>query len=166
MAVSGVLAAAGMPSLVSFNDKTVVTAQSERLMSALRLARREAMSRGEQVSVCAMDPDGAESGEPKCLARGKNWSAGWIVFVDHGDRGDVDDVDRVVSVQQAPAQTGVVGTSRFVTYRPTGVLLSAMGHFRVVPPGRQTLDEDQPGAALVCLNKTGRPRIASEPRCN
>lgn len=166
MAVSGALAAVGMPAMASFNGKAVVTAQSEGLMSALRLARNEAVSRGEQVSVCAMDPASAESGEPKCLARGKNWSAGWIIFVDRDDRGDIDDADHVVSVQQAPAQAGVVGTGRFVTYRPTGVLLSGMGHFRVLAPGQLLLDRDVPGAALICLNKTGRPRIAGEPGCN
>ncbi|WP_374562792.1 GspH/FimT family pseudopilin [Ideonella sp.] len=166
MAVSGALAAVGMPTMASFNGKAVVSAQSEGLMSALRLARNEAVSRGEQVSVCAMDPASAESGAPKCLARGKNWSAGWIVFIDRDDRGDMDDADRVVFVQQAPARAGVVGTGRFVTYRPTGVLLSAMAHFRVLGPGQPLLDQDMPGASLICLNKTGRPRIASKPHCD
>jgi type IV fimbrial biogenesis protein FimT len=167
LAITGILAALGAPGMTSFQDRAVVSAQSEGLMSALRLARQVAVSRGELVSVCAMDPGSAESGEPDCLARGKDWSAGWIVFVDREERGEIGASDQVISVQQAPTlRGGVVGTSRFMSFRASGVLLSPMAHFRVVPPSQPVADEDLPGAALVCVNKTGRPRLADEPECD
>lgn len=166
LAVSGVLATIGMPAMGSFHSKTVIDSQVQSLSSAMRRAREEAITRGELVTVCAMAPATTDSAEPHCLARGKDWSAGWIVFIDRGDRGVIGVADRIVSVQQAPTQAGVVGTSRYITYRPTGVLLSGMGHYRVLAPGQQVMDQDQPGAALICLNRTGRPRVADEPDCD
>jgi type IV fimbrial biogenesis protein FimT len=165
LGVAGVLAAAGMPAMTSLHGKVAVDAQAQGLMSALRLARQEAVKRGELVSVCAMDP-ASEAGAPECLVRGKDWSAGWLIFVDRDQRGEIDGSDLVLSVAQAPAAAPVVGTARYMTYRTSGVLLSAMGHFRVLPPGQPAVDADGPGAALVCVNRTGRPRLADAPECD
>jgi type IV fimbrial biogenesis protein FimT len=167
LAVAGILVAIGVPAMASFIGKTAVNAQAQGLMSALRLAKQEAMTRGELVSVCALDPGGADIGEPACLPRGEDWSAGWIVFVDRNERGEIGAADRIVSVVQAPSGSGaVIGTSRFLSYRASGVLLWRMGHFRVLAPGQPAVDEALPGSALICFNKTGRPRLADEPECD
>lgn len=164
LAVAGILVAIGMPSMASFHGNTVVATQAQELMSALRLARHEAVSRGELVSVCAMDPASVESDEPDCLARGQDWSAGWIVFIDRDRRGEIGANDRIVSIHQAGKNKGEANASlRYVTYRPAGEMLSFASHFRFLPPGQGA--DEAAGAALVCVNKTGRPRLAEGDDC-
>lgn len=167
LAVAGVTAAVGAPSLNSFMQRSVVQAQAESLRSALRLARQEAMARGETVTACALDSQAYARGSATCAPRGEDWSAGWLVFIDRDDRGTVDEADRVVSVQLAPSPGGsVVGTHRYLSYRPSGVLLSGMGHLRVVPPGEPGVDEPAPGSLLVCVNRSGRPRLTDAADCD
>ncbi|WP_374672954.1 GspH/FimT family pseudopilin [Ideonella sp.] len=167
LAVAGVAAAAAAPSLNGFMQRSVVQAQAESLRSALRLARQEAMARGETVTACALDGQARAQGRAACAPQGEDWSAGWLVFVDRGDRGAVDGADRVVSVAVAPQPSGsVIGTDRYLSFRPSGVLLSGMGHLRVLPPGAPAVDEPAPGSVLVCVNRTGRPRLTDTADCD
>ncbi len=166
LAVVAILAAVGIPSLRQFHDRAAINAQYETLNSALRRARSEAMARGELVTVCALDGNSLATGTPDCLASGKAWHDGWLVFIDRGERGEVDESDRVVSVHQPPQNSGsVLGTQRYLTYRASGVLLSLAAHFRFVPPGQPALDQNVPGSVMVCVNKTGKARVAKEGIC-
>ena len=167
LCLAAILLAIGIPYLVSFRDKTVVSAQVHDFASALRRARREAMTRSELVSVCAVDPATADSTEPGCLAGGLDWSAGWLVFVDRGRRGIVSGGDRVVAVYVAGAGRGVVlGTLQHLSYGAGGTMLSLASHFRFLPPGQPPVDAPVPGSARVCVNKPGRPRLAKGGHCD
>lgn len=166
LGVVGVLAGAGMPNLTTFHDKAAINAQFETMNSALRLARKQAMDRGELVTACALDTDSLAAGEPDCLDSGKVWTGGWLVFVDRGERGEVGEDDQVIQVYQPPQNAGaVLGTQRYLSYRASGVLLSLAAHFRFVSPGQPAVDQALPGSALVCVAKTGRPRYAEEGEC-
>ncbi len=166
LVVAGVLTTIGMPAMGSFHGKTVVDAQVQSLSAAMRRARQEAITRGELVTVCAMDPATADSSEPDCLASGKNWSAGWIVFVDRDRRGVIGSGDRVITVHQSGNNKGgALSTQRYVTYRAGGAMLSLASHFRFLPPRQPLEDAALPGSALVCINKPGRPRVAEASAC-
>lgn len=167
IAVAGILLAIGVPSLREFRDRSAVRESYQLLRSSLARARSEAVTRGATVSVCALDPASASSGAPRCRAGGQDWSAGWIVFVDADDRGDLGEDDIVVSVVQAPANPAkVVGTLRYLSFRPTGVLMGIASHFRILPPGSASLDQATRGAVLVCVNKTGKPRLTDDTACH
>jgi type IV fimbrial biogenesis protein FimT len=164
--LAGTLTAIGGPVLNQFRDKAAVDAQLRELESALHQARRVASSRGELVTICALDAQSAAAGDPECIASGKDWSAGWIVFVDRGERGSVGVGDKIISVRQAVAQGGsLVATTRYLTYRSTGVLLSIAAHFRALPPGQPAVDRPVPRSALLCVNKPGNSRAAAEAKC-
>ncbi|HJV70794.1 GspH/FimT family pseudopilin [Ideonella sp.] len=166
LGIAGTLAAIGVPSLKQFRDKAAVDARYHDLNSALRRARSEAMIRGELVSVCALDGDSLEAGTARCIDGGHDWSDGWLVFVDRDDRGEVESADKIVAIYQAPANPApVVATLRYLTYRPSGVLLSISAHFRFLPPGEEPVDVAVPGSALVCVNKPGKARVATEAQC-
>lgn len=167
LGIAGVLASVAVPGFQQFRDQAAIDTRWRTLGAALQRARSEAMTRGETITVCALDPASAEAGAPDCRAAGKDWSAGWIVFVDRGDRGELGDGDRVIAVEQAPAQTGpVVATQRYLTYRASGELLSIAAHFRFQRPGQPAVDEALPGSALVCVNKPGKARLATGGRCS
>jgi type IV fimbrial biogenesis protein FimT len=166
LSIAATLAAIGVPSLRQFHDRKAVDSQYHALASALRRARSEALTRGELVTVCALDGDSVRSGDPACLESGKDWSAGWLVFTDRGTRGEVDDGDKVIVVHQAPARAGnMVATQRYLTYRHSGELLSMAAHYRALPPGQPPVDEAVPGSALICVNRPGKARLAEGPTC-
>ncbi len=167
LGIAGVLASVAVPGFQQFRDKAAIDTRWRSLGSALQRARSEAMTRGEPVTVCALDPASIEAGEADCLAAGKAWSAGWLVYVDRGERGERGEGDRIIAVEQAPAEAGpVVATQRYLTYRASGELLSIAAHFRFQRPGQPAVDEPLPGSALVCVNKIGKARLATGGRCS
>jgi len=167
LAVAGVLTTMAVPGMTAMHDKAAVDSQVGAFGSALRRARSAAISRGETVTVCALDPDSLAADRPACVASGKDWTGGWLVFVDRGERGELDEIDEILWVDAAPAGVGpMVGTQRYVTYRWSGELLGIAAHFRFLPPGEPAIDEPVERSALVCLNKPGRPRVAKDAQCS
>ena len=69
------LLALGIPSLKDFMKNNRLTAQSNALVTALQVARSEAVKRGTDTIVCA------SSNQTACTGAG-DWDEGWIVFSD------------------------------------------------------------------------------------
>jgi type IV fimbrial biogenesis protein FimT len=166
LGIAGVLVGIAVPSLGQVRDKAAVDSRFHDLGSALRRARSEATTRGDTVTVCALDRDSVATGSPACVESGNDWSAGWLVFVDRGERGEVGEEDHIIAVDQAPAQSGsVLGTQRYLTYRFSGELLGIAAHFRFLPPGTEAVDAALPGSALLCVNKPGKARLSTDGQC-
>jgi len=155
-----------VPDLRRSEGARAIAAQTSEFMSGLRFARAEAMKRGESVTVCAADAGaaaqrciGAESFSPT------DWRGGWLVFVDHGERGMIDGGDQLLRVQQPLQRTsGVAGTRSSITFSAAGFSVDAASHFLFIAPA---LDSGQPPAELlVCVSKQGRPRLAPGIVCN
>lgn len=167
LGIAAVLTTMALPSLAGWRAKTAVDTQVQGFNSALRRARSEAMTRGEPVTLCALDADSLSDEKPSCADSGKDWSGGWLMFVDRGERGDVDDEDQILFVDAAADRVGsMVGTQRYLTYRWSGELLGMAAHFRFLPPGEPAVDAPVEGSALVCVNKPGKPRVAKEAQCS
>src|SRR5262245_55462328 len=78
VAVFAVLLGVGVPAFTDVIRNNQISTASSDLVSALALARSEAMKRGVRVSICAAaTQDTCATGEAA-----KNWSTGWIVFTD------------------------------------------------------------------------------------
>jgi type IV fimbrial biogenesis protein FimT len=164
--IAGTLTAFAVPELSGMHDRSVIASQVASFDADVRRARAEAIRTGELVTVCALDADTLADDMPSCKEAGKDWSGGWLVFIDRGERGEVDDDDEILHVESAPANVGaVVGTQRYITYRPSGELLSLAAHFRFVPPGQPAADVAVSGSALVCINKPGKPRVSKDVAC-
>ena len=77
--IVGILLTVGVPSLKTFMQGNQLIASTNELISALHVARSEAIKLNSRVSICESS-DGAN-----CSATG-SWRNGWIVFVDaNGD---------------------------------------------------------------------------------
>jgi type IV fimbrial biogenesis protein FimT len=76
-----ILLALAVPSFQSFVKNNRVTAQTNGLVSAIQMARSEALKRGTNSVICASD-----NGED-CTGNG-TWASGWIVFSDLNADGD------------------------------------------------------------------------------
>ena len=75
LAIVGFLLMVGVPSLKTFMQGNQLIASTNELISALHVARSEAIKLNTRVSVC-------ESSNGKTCATTGSWKSGWIVFVD------------------------------------------------------------------------------------
>ena len=165
LTVLTMLATLGLPNLQDWWRHRAVLVHAEAFRSAARLARALALERQAVITLCARQAEDADRA-PACAGSGRDWSQGWLAFVDGGERGRVDGPDRVLHVQ-VPAQAlgRVVSTARYISYQPTGVSLSAASRFTFLPldapPGAMVAEGD----LLVCVNKPGRARIVDADAC-
>lgn len=74
--IVGILLSVGVPSLKTFMQSNQLVASTNELISALHVARSEAIKLNTRVSICDSS-DGAT-----CGGTG-DWSNGWIVFIDN-----------------------------------------------------------------------------------
>ncbi|MBI3148880.1 MAG: GspH/FimT family pseudopilin [Betaproteobacteria bacterium] len=81
LAVLVVLAGLGLPELGRLLHRQRIASAHAELQAALGYARGEAVRRAAQVSLCRR---AAGSGPAACASGGRDWSHGWIVFVDRG----------------------------------------------------------------------------------
>jgi type IV fimbrial biogenesis protein FimT len=110
--VLAILAGIGIPAFSGILRANAIAAQANNLVSALTLARSEAMKRGIRVSVCPTQ-NGAD-----CTA---DWNDGWVVFTDDfGTPGDIDESDEPLQNWSAGAAGVVVtGSNSSITFLPS-----------------------------------------------
>lgn len=120
--VLAILTGIGIPAFGNIMRSNQIAAQTNNLVSAMALARSEAMKRGVRVSVCPSKNGTA------CTA---DWNDGWVVFSDDfGTAGDIDDPDTDVPLQSWPAAaTGVAVTTDAdsITFMPSAALNGGAG---------------------------------------
>jgi type IV fimbrial biogenesis protein FimT len=90
VAVLSILLGLGVPSFAAVIRNNQIAAASSDVVSALNLARSEAMKRGVRVSICAA------SAANTCAtgAAAADWSTGWVIFEDDfGAAGAIDPGD-------------------------------------------------------------------------
>jgi type IV fimbrial biogenesis protein FimT len=75
VAIIGILATVGVPQLQTFMQGNRLVASTNELLSALHIARSEAIKLNSRVSICSSNNGSTCSGSD-------NWANGWVVFVD------------------------------------------------------------------------------------
>lgn len=75
-AVAAIMLAVALPSYQSSIMNNRMTAETNRLVADIQLARSEAMKRGAAVIICPSAD--AAAATPTCAA--SNWASGWLVF--------------------------------------------------------------------------------------
>lgn len=156
--VVAILAGIAVPSFAGLMRETRLSAVSNELLSALLLARSEAVKRKRRVSLCPSVT------QVECGAR-TGWQHGWIVFEDaDGDgRRAADEPVLMVARGQAGNLT-VVGNAAvrdYISYVPTG---ETRLHSGALQMGTVTVCEDG-SAKRVVIAATGRPRIIRKAEC-
>jgi type IV fimbrial biogenesis protein FimT len=148
LAVAAILMTIAVPNFQDMVRRNRLASETNNLVSALAIARSEAIKRGRAVTVCKTSNPDASS--PAC-STGANWENGWIVFADGGTRGSIDGTDIRLKVQQ-PAVTGVptitpsASFANFVSYAAAGAAVSN-NSIRDVPTA---------GSFTLCLNSVSR----------
>ena len=151
IAVAGVFVGLVMPTFDSLLLDNRRTARINNLVTALHLARSEAIKRGKVVAIC---PTG---GTDNCAGSDAGWEHGWLVFanLDRDDPPRIDDDEPVLFRYSADRHAQIRANRRAFTYRP----------FDKNSTNGTIVFCDRRGAAharAVVISYTGRPRIADK----
>lgn len=161
--VAIVLMAVAIPSFVSFIQSNRVTGLTNQMVTALNVARSEAIRRVEAVELCVYNGDPED---PDC-AGDANWARGWVVRVATGDdRGTVIrvwELDTPAGVTLARLESG--SSQNVVQYDPRGrVVTLAQGERMLWRVQGNRCTAGAAGARMVEVNRVGRPQ-AREGTC-
>jgi type IV fimbrial biogenesis protein FimT len=115
--VLGIVLGFAIPGFREMTRNNRIAGAQNDLLTALALARNEALHRSTTVSICA-SADGASCGT--------DWTRGWIVFTDTGTAGTVDGGDEPLQKWGAvEGDTQLTGSNAYLTYSATGMLTPA-----------------------------------------
>lgn len=151
----GAASAVGMSTMV---NKHRLKASQDKLITAISLARSEAIMRGITVSLCATNNTQTACSIP---AATNNWATGWLIFTDPNNNGVLDmappaeQVIRVFPMLQGSLTMLYSRTRNNLRFRRNGFMVGGMnGTFTFadtgLPAGNQTRS--------VAVNNVGRAR--------
>lgn len=178
--VAGIVLGLGVPNFLEFQRNNTMSAATNEFVTAILMARAEAVKRQVPVTLCASaDPIGA----PGCSITGAGTNGGFIVWID--ENGNVDangsplltdptdgnavlDAGETILLQRdAPGGTiNVFAESGYIAYGPNGFARWAQG--TGVPPLTRILLCDDRGnqasmggsaARVVRVEPTGRGQV-------
>ena len=120
LAVAIILVAVGIPAFRSITANNRAVAQSNSLVTALTLARGEAVKRGVPVTIC-------RSVDNACDDAANDWANGWLVFEDTDASNSMDAGEELIRVwDEAPGNPTIVALDdsdnevHFVRFDPLG----------------------------------------------
>lgn len=151
MVVAGILIAIAVPSFQSVIRNNQLSTQANEFISALNLARSEAVTRGTRVVVCK------SANGSSCTTTG-DWSQGWIVFADPDNNANVNNANEIIRVREKlDGQASFAGSADLVSYisfLSNGFPQSVAG---AVQKGAFTLKSSAgPKTITISLNASGR----------
>jgi type IV fimbrial biogenesis protein FimT len=150
VAIFGLLLALAAPPLSDFVEDVQARQNTNELLSSLLLARSEAVTRNQPVSICT-----ADGTSPIACNASKGWHDGWISFEDLDLDGVRDVGEELIDQHSGLDDTSVITTvnfSDFVTYLPSGGVSTA---------GNFNLCVGDASARQIMVNATGRPRLTN-----
>jgi len=161
LAVAAISLAIVVPGWSALSQRSQLTSAANLVLTHLRYARTEAVTRGEAVTLCPSD-DGSS-----CSVDPFGWHRGYLVFVDaDGDRSRHTD-ETLLRIQDAAAAGLRLHTSvgrPAIRFRPDGAAWGTNATFRVClggegravvlyGSGRARVDRRAPGGRAVSCNR-------------
>lgn len=160
LTLAAILLTIGIPSFQTTLQSNRRVTQVNELISALNIARSEAIKRGNQVFICI------SNNGTSCVTGSGAWETGWIIFVDNNGNSTLDNNDTIINVHgQFPSSITVRAGSAFsnwIAYLSNG---TSRGN------GTATTDTDSnrtfricdsqgvSQARLIVINATGRSTV-------
>lgn len=144
LAVAIILISVGMPLFTGMAANNRTTAQANELVTALKLARSEAVKRSAAVTA---------------RGTGGSWNAGWSVFVDANADGVLDAGEEVLRNWDALMGSSVnSGGAQSVVFLATGENSGAQVDLELLPDDTNILNR------CISVTVTGQVRIMREER--
>ncbi len=145
LVIAGVLVAIGVPNLSTFLKNSARTTRLNDLVTALNLARSEAVKRNTDITVCASTDAATCSGNT-------SFSSGWVVR-----QVTPATLLRVFEQDLAGTTSTIVGTAASITYQGNGMSTTA-NRFTF----RHCDDRGDAAARAVIVSNTGHPGISRD----
>ena len=106
----------GITSLKQMITNSQIATASNTLIGSLNLARSEAMARNKSITICPTD-DG--------ISCGNQWENGWLIFIDNGTAGFVDEEDTILKViSNVPPSISFSSSKNYIKFDPKGNYVS------------------------------------------
>jgi len=148
-----IVTAVGVPSMSGFIKNDRMVTQINTLVGHLSLARSQAVTLAQPVSVCASDD--------LATCSSSDWASGWLVYVDADASGDVSTGDEVLRVREAlPGDSTLSSTAgSAITFDDRGFAPGSAGSF--------SLCDDRGAEHLksITISTTGRVRRGGSTSC-
>jgi len=128
LVVVSILLAAAVPQLEMFTKNNRLIGQTNDLVSAMQLARSEAVKRGINTVVCA------SADQVDCSANAADWVKGWLVFSDFLLDGATDPGADATLCE--PGEDCILRTNPAIAYKTT--LTASAASVTFLPTGRAT----------------------------
>lgn len=164
MALFFILTAIGVPSYINIARNGSRDNTTSELFSDMYYARSEAIKRSTTVSVCrTADPTVAN---PVCGGTAKDWSTGWLVFVDSDGDGQLNGTNTLLKVgTPANNRIQVMASAKndaFIQYFSDGSLntTNAPAQFAVCDDRDNDGKYDAAYGQYVTVEAMGRPEIS------
>lgn len=149
LAVVAILVGIATPSFKQFSANSRTTAATNSLVSALAIARSEALRRSERVTVCA-------SSDSQTCTGTNDWSVGWIAFTDAtGTSGQFDGTDVLLQAWPKPGgNMSVSGDASIFQYDARGMATPTVQvTFKIWVPGCRGSNQTQ-----IVITASGSPQ--------
>jgi len=161
LSIAAILASIAAPSFQWIMSRTRLSTQANDLITALSLARSEAVKRGVRVTVC-------KSSSGTGCTTGGDFQQGWIVFVDNTQvagnaAGILDGTDtllRAFGVIQGSTLDGGANFAKWISYLPSGRSRGDTG----LANGTFSLCNDHKGRSIA-VNTSGRVSVQEVTSC-
>lgn len=162
LAVAAILVTLAVPSFSQFVKNNRLITQANDFVTALNVARSEAIKRGDRVTLCK------SSNQVSCAGSG-NWEQGWIVFADVNDDGVVSNpATNILRVHGAldgnVTLKGDTALANYVSYVSSGATQQIGGGTSATQSGVLVLCDDRgfvDEAKGVQISATGRVSATS-----
>jgi type IV fimbrial biogenesis protein FimT len=159
--IAGILVGVAIPGFNSIISNSRLTTSTNELVTALNLARSEAVKRGLSVTVRKVDDNSSTHLGDTANWSGANWENGWDVFTDADSDGNFETGDILIKTFTAlPSSYSLRGNNNFtnfVRYTPNGFLSNVGGGSFVICNGLNVAK-----SRLIIIKGTGRIRIATD----
>jgi type IV fimbrial biogenesis protein FimT len=161
VAMMAIVLALGVPSFTEMIKNNRLTAAANELVTALNLARSEAIKRGVRITVC-------KSSDTRCATRG-SWEQGWIVFTDQNNDATYDSgTETLLRAHEAISgqitMSGNGNVANYISYVASGRSQLTGGGFQA---GTIKICDDRSGKVgkEIVLSSTGRLRLNTGVTC-
>lgn len=154
VSIASLLLAIAAPSFKAIVSQSNAMSTADDLSSSIRIARSEAIKRGERVTICANAK--ASGNQPSC-GRERSWTNGWFVFVDNDEDGQRSNDESIITrMDKRPPALSMSFDSVFnglLSFNPAGASVSVSGAPR---SGIVIISYGDQGSRRLTLQANGR----------
>lgn len=152
LTILGIVTVWAVPSYQTLSGKSILTAHNQAFTSDLLLARNTAITRNKRVVMCKRN--GSD-----CTTVG-GWEQGWIVFVDDGKSGVLDQSDQIIrwsdNREHGITIKGNTNVRNRIIFKGNGSMSGSNGKLVFCDKRISIFERDKAMALVLILANSGR----------